>query len=73
MKTTKEILESKFGNPLSDYVGEDQLWIVDNIVAAMKEYAKEVLKDIFEDGLGNIDQNQSITDIIKSYQKIELK
>lgn len=36
----ENLLLSKFGNQFSDYVGEDQMWILDNILEAMKEYAE---------------------------------
>lgn len=39
----KQILLSKFGNQFKDYVGEDQMWILDNIIEAMKEYANQFI------------------------------
>ena len=39
-------------------------------IDVMTEYTKYVLKYIFEDGLGNIDENSSKDDLVDEYKRI---
>jgi len=85
IKTTEEILNDlslgeyndKFEHVLLHMMyDEDKYSDSDSFYKFIRDsmitYAKEILKKLFEDGLGNIDTNQSIDDIIKNYKSLKL-
>lgn len=64
MKTPKEYLIEKRLNGFANHT------IVDRLI---KDYVLYTLSQIFEDGLGNLDENSSKDDLVEEYLKIKEK
>lgn len=42
-----------------------------NVTDMLNEFALQILKEIFEDGLGNLDENCSKDDLVEQYLEIK--
>jgi len=82
MKTTSEVLDTISSTLAPNFAelaycitleGQDFNVLIDVVQKAMVEYANLALKEILEDGLGNIDATQSWDDIIDNYKQLQLK
>lgn len=62
MKTPKEYLIEKRLNGFANHTIVDRL---------MKDYTLYTLSQIFEDGLGNLDENSSKDDLVEEYLRIK--
>ena len=62
MKTPKEYLIEKRLNGFANHT------IVDRLI---KDYTLYILSQIFENGLGNLDENSSKDDLVEEYLRIK--